>query len=681
MVKVIMAAALAAALASLAAPARARPIVFFPEATLKHIREKVARQEWARMMADGMKASADSWAADPIPFPQGPTGWYHDYFCPDHGEMLRYDPKRPHEHVCPTDGKVWQGPKLDAYWVTVTQDRIADRARDAAFTYMLSGDEKYARIAAAILNDFASYYQQVVSQKKPPRLKWQSLDEATYILGPVQTYELIYDSPSFTAEQRRHMADDWLRPTGRFLITQRSTVHNIHCWYNAAILALGLALGDQEMVKFALEGPNGGFREQIAKGVMADGYWYEGSYGYHFYTLSALANFIFPALNNGLDLSQELPRVKAMYLAPLQMATAEFEVPATNDSGRTGNLLGASGHYEVAAALFPEEKAFTALLAEAYKGRERGGRDALVWGLTELPTGGPMPQRVSRDFSASGLAILRQPRGKHEDYVMLKYGPHGGGHGHPDKLNIIIAGLGQMLAPDPGSAGYGMPLHGRWYKQTLSHNTIVVDGKSQAPTTGKLVAFEPKGPVQVVSAVAGEAYPGVNWQRTVWLVKEGYFVVLDTLDSAQERQFDWAFHDYGELSFPELKLAPAAADAFGIEEPYRVPRGLVSAQTNADVQAVWQLEGGKRVRVTMLGAPGTTVFSALAPGNPARIGVPMIVVRRSGKQATFVAVIEPAQGAFRVQHVQMTDGAVEVQVRRGPLRRFAVTNGQPQSRL
>lgn len=677
--KAIAGAVLATALVSLAAPARARPVVYFPETTIRRIREKVARYDWAREMTEGMRASADAWSSEPIAFPEGPTGWYHDYFCPDHGERLTYDPQRPHEHVCPTDGKALRGPKLDAYWVTVTVNRIADRGREAAFAYMLTGDEKYAKTAAGILSDFASYYQRVVSQKKPPRLKWQSLDEATYILGPIQAYELIYDSPSFTPEQRRNVEDDWLRPTGRFLMTQRRTIHNIHCWYNAAILTIGLALGDEEMVTFALEGPNGGFRQQIAKGVMADGYWFEGSYGYHFYTLSALENFIFPALNNDLDIAQELSRIETMYLAPLQMATAEFSVPPTNDSGRTGNLLGARGHYEAAAALFPEQKAFTGLLARAYKGQGRTGREALMWGPTELPKGGRMPRRVSRDFSASGLAVLRQRRGKHENYLMLDYGPHGGGHGHPDKLNLIIAGLGQILAPDPGSAGYGMPLHGRWYKQTLSHNTIVVDGKSQQATTGKLVAFETGGPVQVASATAGEAYPGVSWQRTVWLAKEGYFVVLDTLESDDARQFDWVFHNYGQLSLPGLEMTPAARDAFGTATPYQVPGDVASAQADGDIEAVWQLEGEKRLRLVVLGAPGTTVFSAVAPGNPARIDVPMIVVRRRGTAATFAAVIEPTEGPFRVQEVHMADGAVEVRVKGRPARRFAVVEGQPVS--
>lgn len=680
MVKAMVGIVLASALASLANPGRAGPVVYFPEATVKQIREKVARYEWARKMADGMKASADAWVTHPIPFPQAPTGWYHDYFCPDHGERLRYDPNRPHEHVCPTDGKAWEGPKLDAYWVTVTLNRIADTARDAAFTYMLTGDEQYARTAAGILSDFASYYQQVVSSKKPPCLKWQSLDEATYVLSPVQTYELIHDSPSFTEELREHVTEDWLRPTGRFLMTQRRTVHNIHCWYNAAILAIGLALDDQEMTKFALEGPKGGFREQIAKGVMADGYWFEGSYGYHFYTLSALANFVFPALNNELDIGEELSRIEDMYLAPLQMATAEFQVPPTNDSGRTGNLLGARGHYETAAALFPEEQAFAALLAQAYKGRERSGQQALMWGLRALPKGGRLPRRLSRDFSASGLAVLRQRRGKYEDYVMLDYGPHGGGHGHPDKLSITIAGLGQILAPDPGSAGYGMPLHSRWYKQTLSHNTIVVDGKSQKPTTGTLVAFETKGPVQVVSAMAGEAYPGVDWQRTVWLAKEGYLVVLDTLKSQEARQFDWAFHNYGELSLPGLKLTAADREAFGTEAPYQVPQDLRSAREDDDVQAIWQVEQQKHVRLTVLRAPGTTVFSAVAPGNPARIDVPMILVRRKGTQATFAAVVEPSDGAFPVQRVQMSEGEVEVKAKGARARRFAVVKGQPQRR-
>ncbi len=654
-------------------PVHGRPTAYFSQRTLDEIKAKMGRYKWARDEVAAARGAADSWLREPIPFPEGPTGWYHDYFCPDHGVKLTYDRKRPREHVCPEDGKVWTGPKLDAYWVATTLNSVLGATRDAALVYALGEGEPYAELAAKSLDDFATYYQRRVSDRKPPRLMWQSLDEATYVLAAVQAYELVYDSPAMTDERRRHIEDDWLRPTAEFLETQRKTIHNIHCWYNAAICAIGLVLGAQDMVSFAVDGPGHGFRQQIEKGVMADGYWFEGSYGYHFYTLSALANLIFPALNNGIDLQPQLARVREMYLAPINMATAEWLVPPTNDSGRTGNVLAATGHYETALSLFPEEPAFAALLAEAYKTRGRSGRQALLWGPVALSEGAPLPARRSMDFSASGLAVLRMPAGQYENYVMLDYGPHGGGHGHPDKLNIIIGGLGQILAPDPGSAGYGMPLHGQWYKQTLSHNTITVDHQSQKPATGRLVLFRGEGPLQYMSATAHDAYPDVAWQRTVWLAAKGYLVVMDHLTSDTEHTFDWAYHNYGELSLPGLELQPCEPASFGEEAPYRTVTDLKRQTTGGPVEAIWALAGGKQVRLIALGRTDTTVFAGVGRGNPAKDDVPMVVLRRQGEEAGFAAVIEPGDGDTAIQDVLATENGLEVRLRDGGVGRFAMT--------
>ncbi len=74
-------------------------------------------------------------------------------------------------------------------------------------------------------------------------------------------------------------------------------------------------------------------------------------------------------------------------------------------------------------------------------------------------------------------------------WLCLKYGPHGGGHGHPDKLNFVLYSRGQILGVDPGTAAYGVPIQNEWYKSTLAHNTLVVDEENQKPAEGKSLAF------------------------------------------------------------------------------------------------------------------------------------------------------------------------------------------------
>lgn len=42
-------------------------------------------------------------------------------------------------------------------------------------------------------------------------------------------------------------------------------------------------------------------------------------------------------------------------------------------------------------------------------------------------------------------------------------------------------GLGQVIAPDPGTANDGVRFQAGWYHTTLAHNTLVVEEISQRP--------------------------------------------------------------------------------------------------------------------------------------------------------------------------------------------------------
>ena len=52
----------------------------------------------------------------------------------------------------------------------------------------------------------------------------------------------------------------------------------------------------------AIDNPDRGFRAQIAKGVTDDGLWYEGSLGYHAYTMDAVWPLAEAARRAGMDL-------------------------------------------------------------------------------------------------------------------------------------------------------------------------------------------------------------------------------------------------------------------------------------------------------------------------------------------------------------------------------------------
>ena len=657
-----------------------RPVVFLTEGQIERARERIEKYAWARRSYEAIRGPAERWLTRRLDFPEGPTGWYHDYFCPEHGVYLRYDEVKPHEHYCRAGKHYVRGEKLDAYWRAVTLGQMVEGARELATVYAIEGERRFAQAAGQILVSFGEYYEKYVSGKKPRRLMWQTLDEATYVLRAVAAYELVYDSEVLSEDDRPRIEEKWLRPTAEFIRSQTRVIHNIHCWQNSAVLCIGLMLRDGSLVDFAMEDPRSGFRRQIAEGVLDDGMWYECSFGYHFYTIGALENTIIPAVNKGIDISAKMGKVRKMFVMPILCADRHFELPSPND-GSGGRLWDKTRAYELACFLFPEEERFGRLLRLGYSDSAVGrqGRDALFYGAEKLPEEGLEPERESVNLAGSGLAILRSRRGDDYSYAAMDYGPQGGGHGHPDKLNVILSGLGQMFSPDLGSAGYGLRVHRSWYRQSLSHNVVVVDRRSQRGSAGKLVDFRGRGDVQWVSARADGAYPGVRWQRTVFLCDAGYVVIADALRSEKEHVFDWVYHGLGELSVVGGEMQAMKREDFGTGGGYEVPRDVRVGESGKEIVATWKLDGRKRVllRIPASGGVRNEVMSAIGPGNPSMVEMPMVVWRKRGKAAEFWAVIEPVEGMGRIRALAVSDGEMTVEHRDGRKRGYWVRKGRP----
>ncbi len=118
------------------------------------------------------------------------------------------------------------------------------------------------------------------------------------------------------------------------------------------------------------------------------------------------------------------------------------------------------------------------------------------------------PSYASILMEHAGQAVLRDGWGRDEAYLFLDYGPHGGGHGHLDKLSFAMVADGHHWIPDAGCAPHYciFPEQWKWHKQTISHNTVLVDGKSQAESTGRLVHWETTPAFDLVSVEHRDGY-------------------------------------------------------------------------------------------------------------------------------------------------------------------------------
>jgi hypothetical protein len=224
------------------------------------------------------------------------------------------------------------------------------------------------------------------------------------------------------------------------------------------------------------------------------------------------------------------------------------------------------------------------------------------------------PQR-SALLESQGVAVFRRDDG--DTYVALDFGQSGGGHGHPDRLNLLFAQGRSRWLDDLGTGSYVDPsLH--WYRSSLAHNVPMFDGHSQWRTDGRLRAHDERDGVGWVLAEVDGLAPGVHAERAL-IVTPDYFI--DELRWTADRvvRFELPIHFGGTLALPHgtfeaavLDGGDALEDGFAFvrdpESAMVAPRSVVSFDAGAPAPGL---------RGWVSTASASRWFRARAPGQPA----------------------------------------------------------------
>ncbi len=609
------------------------PRVLFNREGIDALRKRVEECEWAKKRWRTLLQNGAEWLNENIVLPPRGGNWYHYYACPEHGAALRTGKRIGEwqwEHICPVDNKIFRSDPsrpeqdYDGCVLMGVHNQLASRLRDLGILYQVTGDQRYARkareIAIFYAERYASYPLHTIRGEARiggGKVGPQTLDEAVWLIPMAQGVDLIRDILSDA--ERELLAQKLFLPAAReVILSHQMGVHNIQCWKNSAVGLTGFLLGDEDLIQKAIHDPERGYWTQMRKGVTADGMWWEGAWGYHFYTLSSLWHLTEAARHCGVDLyGEELQR---MYDAPFRFATPTLRLPAFNDSTEV-DLRAQAPAYELAYARFKNP-----LYVQLLSNSNRDNDYALWFGVEPLPKPSPVTWR-SANYPTSGYAILAKGRGEKATWLCLKYGPHGGGHGHPDKLHVELHAGGKPVAVDPGMARYGVPIHANWYRTTLAHNTLVVDEKDQQPTEGKCLQFGSTRGVDFVVAEAGPIYPGVRFTRAVALLSEEVVVVLDSVQCEAEHLLDAALHLQGSWQSPPdgAKWQPPATRGYS----------YLSEATIRPIQEAITLQVRQSQNNTLTVAIASDapfeLITALGVGKHSEDRVPTLILRRKAR--------------------------------------------------
>ena len=576
--------------AEVAAPAkvtRKRPFLFYSDAEITDANKRAAdpTQPWAKKSRDALIKSADAWLTLSVDVPTGEGAWSGYYVCKD-GTYLTYDRAKPKAHLCKSEGKTYTGMPYDGCWRTKRFNELASAARTLGLAYRLTGKLSYAERAAKILMGFTRVYmshrrhdnkygsssETATPSKSGGRLLSQTLDESGWLIKLLSAYDAVAGSGELSIFGRRvDIEHNLLRPAVAVIAGYDAGKSNWQAWHNAAIGAAGYCLEEQKWITAALSGASG-FSYHMSNSMLADGFWYEGSIGYHLYTLSAYRWLALAARHLKVDLYAG--GLLKMVRAPLLMALPDLSFPKLNDGG-TGGLSSMLGALEAAAALTADKDA-QAVLRLLYNTQklDRSSEEALLLGAN-LGAGGAAYSFSPANFDATGYAVLRGGSGAGALYAGLDYGPHGAGHGHNDKLQLLLYGAGKLLLPDMGTTAYRLPYHAGFFKQTLSHNTVMLDELGQAggdETPRKVKRFAHlslstgEASVGLVQAQVGkDVFGGSNLAtRTVLLAHDHHALDLVNVYAPAAKKTDLLFHGQGALEISGgLNQGPAGSHAAG----------------------------------------------------------------------------------------------------------------------
>ncbi len=573
----------------------------------------------------------------------------------------------------------------------------------ASQLWLVTEHPDYLAFVRAMLLGYADIYESLPSHvskdsNPPGRLFHQCLNESMWLLYGSDAYSNVRDA--LNESERRHIEQHLLVPMVQLIADHNAddfdVIHNHGIWSVAAGAFAGLVLGDKELVNRSLygnagDGVSGGFYAQLDRLFSPDGYYLEGPY-YHRFALRPmvlLAEALYQSGNDTViyDYCDGIIGKAITCLNELTFEDGRFI--AINDSSRTMGLA--------------DEGAI--LGAMTLVGRYRQSdlplalREILLDQSTPLPYLATLPQLASylegggqvhgprdsrfiadgRDGDLGGIGVLRAAtEAGHEAMAYVTFGQHGSDpnlhsaldHGHFDGLHLGFYngrretltdyGFCRWVNIEPKFGGRYTAENKSYAKQTVAHNTLVVDEQSQhgfstpkaCDNHGKLVFFDTSRPeVQALSARLSGYYEGVELQRSVVMVTlpelaEPLLVDIQCADSDESHRYDSPLHLNGQLMTASPSLEPVAA-----------PGALGSAN---GYQHLWKLsesaaiEPGRCAHVTWL--DGDTFSTAhLAGTNAFRVGYgligaadpdnnlrnePYLMARSSGRGHILATVIE-----------------------------------------
>lgn len=577
----------------------------------------------------------------------------------------------------------------------------------AGVMFQITGEEQYAKFVQSTLRKYLEKYPQWdrhPSKKSYARgrIFWQCLNDANWLVYTSQAYGSIYSWLS--DKEKVEFNKNLFVPMAQFLSEETphffNRLHNHSTWANAGVGMIGLVMDNQDLIQKALYGlpieNNGkkdndggsiqkegqteaGFLAQIDHSFSPDGYYTEGPY-YQRYAMYPFLIFALALEHQKSDLQifeyREGVLLKAVE-ALLQQTDADGEFFPLNDAQK-------------GMSYFSRELQLSLALGYTYGGKNEGLL-ALIQKQNRVPliysgwiAAKDIEKGKGKPFNKKSIYLSDGPNGENGGIgilrnqnleLIMKFTQHGMGHGHFDRLSYSLNIEGDEILQDYGAARY-VNIHQKdgggylkenktWAKQTIAHNTVVIDGQSQF--NGKVKKADAIAPdefifstenrkVQVVSAKEKNAYNGVEMHRTLALIEDESFenpLVLDiyVVKADTTHTIELPFHYKGQFMSSSVALERyTTLEALGITSGYQHLWKVAEGKADANFEQVNWFDKTRFYTLSMTTSQNDKLITSRLGANDPDFNLrndPCFILQRQGvKGDNVIASILETHGSY-----------------------------------
>lgn len=595
----------------------------------------------------------------------------------------------------------WADPRKTGRNVEGMNLEIMRLARDAAFLWWHTGDERYARFAADIFDTYMTglYWRRVPvdlnhgQQQTLVGLTSFEVIHEDIVIPAAECYDFLHDYLVAARPEKRAVWEDAFRKWADVIIAQGVPHNNWNLLQAQFVLRIALVLADD--ADYADGRGRQHYLDQIlnrssirqwAVGRLIDfgfdpatGLWKE-SPGYAAMVVAeftSLVRLVDEVL--GVDLIEAYPvlakavRNMPQYLFPNGLTVAwgdgHYGRPGTEIYPR---MIAHAQQYGKA----EQERLFTALYRCFVPGAGMNGGEAKLPAKVETFTSmkplvldpatpaGRIEEYVTPTFYSEGVSWFAARTGMEpQRSLMMSVCGSEGNHMHANGISMELYGKGYVMAPDLGrGAGYTTLDYAEFYSQFPAHNTVCVDGISSYPVMMSHHGFRLEGCYPAPETREGN-YDGVLYGDFAFLEPEtqadqrrqllivntdpaaGYYIDVfrSRRRDGRDRMHDYFYHNIGQEFTLDTPTEPTEELAFagGHLYAYSYLWDKSAARTDRDVEGRFAMrlsDGGEAgMRMWMRGERDRCVFKALSPHIDALTRTPMPYDVKNSPCQTFVA--------------------------------------------